>query len=90
MTASVAPHGAAHGLYDPGVPNLPLQRMLAAMEVPLDRDEIRILRTVLENELSDLRMEMADTDRKEFRDILGRRKAVLEKVVEALSSEATD
>ncbi len=60
------------------------------MEITLDRDERQILRTILENELSDLRMEMADTDRKEFRDILGRRKAVLEKVVEALSSEATD
>ncbi|HET7694029.1 MAG TPA: hypothetical protein VFM44_13170 [Gemmatimonadota bacterium] len=60
------------------------------MEIPLDRDEMRILRTVLENELSDLRMEIADTDRKEFRDLLTRRKAVLQKVVEALSSAATD
>jgi hypothetical protein len=60
------------------------------MEIPLDRDEIRILRTVLENELSDLRMEIADTERKEFRDLLTRRKAVLQKVVEALSSAATD
>lgn len=60
------------------------------MEIPLDRNEMRILRTVLENELSDLRMEIADTDRKEFRDLLTRRKAVLQKVVEALSSAATD
>jgi hypothetical protein len=60
------------------------------MEIPLDRDEMRILRTVLENELSDLRMEIADTERKEFRDLLTRRKAVLQKVVEALSSAATD
>ena len=60
------------------------------MEIPLDRDEMRILRTVLENELSDLRMEIADTDRKEFRDLLTRRKAVLQKAVEALSSAATD
>ena len=60
------------------------------MEVLLDRDERQILRTILENELSDLRMEMADTDRKQFRDLLARRKAVVQKVVEALGSAATD
>jgi hypothetical protein len=60
------------------------------MEILLDNDERQILHTVLENELSDLRMEMADTDRKEFRDLLARRKAVLQKVVEALGSAATD
>ena len=56
------------------------------MEITLDRDERQILRTILENELSDLRMEMADTDRKEFRHLLSRRKAVLQKVVDALGS----
>ena len=60
------------------------------MEIPLDRDERQILRTILENELSDLRMEMADTDRKEFRDLLAKRKSVLQKVVEALGSATTD
>jgi hypothetical protein len=43
-----------------------------------------VLREILENDLSDLRMEMADTDRKDFRDMLARRKAVLGKVIEAL------
>lgn len=60
------------------------------MEIPLDRDEGQILRAILENELSDLRMEMADTDRKEFRDLLSQRKAVLEKVIGALDSATTD
>ena len=60
------------------------------MEITLDRDERQILRTILENELSDLRMEMADTDRKEFRDLLSRRKAVLQKVVDALGSATAD
>jgi hypothetical protein len=60
------------------------------MEITLDRDERQILRTILENELSDLRMEMADTDRKEFRDLLARRKAVLQKVVDALISSTAD
>ena len=58
---------------------------LARMEIDLDREERQILRTILDHVLSDLRMEMADTDRKEFRDMLGRRKAVLEKVLESLS-----
>ena len=60
------------------------------MEITLDRDERQILRTILENELSDLRMEMADTDRKEFRDLLARRKAVLQKVVDALIYSTAD
>ena len=54
------------------------------MEIDLDNEERQILRTILDHELSDLRMEMADTERKDFRDHLARRKAVLEKVVEAL------
>lgn len=58
---------------------------LARMEIDLDREERQILRTILEHVLSDLRMEMADTDRKDFRDMLGRRKAVLEKVLESMS-----
>ena len=60
------------------------------MEITLDRDERQILHAILENELSDLRMEMADTDRKEFRDLLSRRKAVLQKVVDTLGSATTD
>jgi hypothetical protein len=55
------------------------------MEIDLDREERQILRTILEHVLSDLRMEMADTDRKEFRDMLGRRKAVLEKLLASMS-----
>ena len=54
------------------------------MEIELDDEERRVLREILENDLSDLRMEMADTDRKDFRDMLARRRAVLGKVIEAL------
>jgi hypothetical protein len=60
------------------------------MEISLDRDERQILRPILENELSDLRMEKVDTDRKEFRDVLARRKAVVHEVLEALGSGTTD
>lgn len=54
------------------------------MEIELDREERQILRTILEHALSDLRMEMADTDRKDFREMLGRRKTVLEKVLKSM------
>ncbi len=55
------------------------------LELDLDANEKSILKTVLESYLSDLRMEIADTDRMEFRDMLKERKAVLIKVLEALA-----
>lgn len=54
------------------------------LQIDLDAEEREILRTILENDLSDLRMEIADTDRQEFREMLARRKAVLGRVIEAL------
>lgn len=46
--------------------------------------ECRRLAEQLETDLSDLRMEIAGTDRLEFRQRLKRRKAVLAKVLETL------
>lgn len=54
------------------------------LELDLNTEEQSILKMVLESYLSDLRMEIADTDRMEFRDMLKERKAVLIKVIEAL------
>ena len=54
------------------------------MRLELSNAEERILREVLESTLSDLRMEMADTDSKDFRDTLKERKRVLEKVLAAM------
>ncbi|HEY7472465.1 MAG TPA: hypothetical protein VIE68_08975 [Gemmatimonadota bacterium] len=56
------------------------------MEIELDDEERQILRTILDSELADLRMEMSDTERKDFRDRLARRKAVIEKVIAALGA----
>ena len=55
------------------------------LELNLDANETSILKTVLESYLSDLRMEIADTDRMAFRDMLKERKAVLIKVLGALA-----
>ena len=54
------------------------------VSIELSEEEANILRETLASFLSDLRMEIADTDRMEFRDELKRRKAVLLKVVETL------
>ena len=54
------------------------------LQLDVNDDEKTILKEVLESYLSDLRMEIADTDRMEFRDMLKERKAVLIKVIEAL------
>lgn len=54
------------------------------MRVDLTGEERQILRTVLESYLSDLRMEIANTDSKDFREMLKERKAVVRKVMDAL------
>ncbi len=54
------------------------------LELDLSRQELDILAEVLESYLSDLRMEIADTDRMAFREHLKTRKAVLAKVLDAL------
>ncbi len=54
------------------------------IEIDLTPEEVEILAEVLDTALSDLRMEMADTDRMEFREILKARKAVIEKALASL------
>lgn len=48
-----------------------------------DKDQ-KIITDVLENTLSELRMEIANTDRKAYRDMLKERKAVISRVLEAV------
>ena len=47
------------------------------VQITLSDEEAGSLRSVLENYLSDLRMEIADTERMEFRDGLKRQEAFL-------------
>jgi len=56
------------------------------MQVDLTPEEERMLVEILESYLSDLRMEIADTDSKDFREMLKDRKAVIVKVLEALGA----
>ncbi len=55
------------------------------IRLDLTREEREILVDVLDTFLSDLRMEIANTDRQDFRDILKKRKAVLLKVLERMA-----
>lgn len=54
------------------------------IELDLDARERETLGTVLRSYLSDLRMEIADTDRQDFRDMLKDRKVVISKVLAAI------
>lgn len=60
------------------------------LQLDLTLDEIAILDDVLTNDLSDLRMEIAHTDRLDYRDRLRTRKAVLTKVLDAIGPAAAE
>jgi len=54
------------------------------IQLDLTKEEKDILIGILEDDLSDLRMEIADTDNMDFREKLKNQKAVLQKVLETL------
>lgn len=51
------------------------------IRIELQPDEAEVLATALESYLSDLRMEIADTDSMDFREMLKARKKVLRSIV---------
>jgi hypothetical protein len=55
----------------------------------LTPDEEQLLREMMESALSDLRMEIAGTDRMAFRDHLKKRKGVIQKVLDTIPVAAT-
>jgi len=56
------------------------------INLDLTQDETNILRTTLENELSDLRYEIGNTDSLDYRNELKEKKAILKKVLNALDA----
>lgn len=52
--------------------------------IELSREQADVLAQALESYLSDLRMEIADTDLMDFRDMLKHRKVLLNEVLEAI------
>ena len=57
------------------------------VRLELTPTEAEVLRMVLESYLSDLRMEIADTDSMDYREGLKGRKVVLRRIVEGISRE---
>lgn len=56
------------------------------IHMDLNAHEARILAEALESYLSDLRMEISDTDSMDFRERLKERKLVLQKALEAIQA----
>ena len=56
-------------------------------QLTLTDEEAGTLRRVLEEYVSDLRMEIADTDSMDFRDQLKREEAFLKRLIEQLGTE---
>ena len=54
------------------------------LQLELTEEEQEILRTVLESELADLRMEISETDSRDFKAMLKKRKGVLDKLLAVL------
>ena len=55
-------------------------------QLNLTENEVSTLRKTLETYISDLRMEIADTDSKDFRDGLMREEVILNKILKSLLS----
>jgi hypothetical protein len=58
------------------------------ISLELSNEESKILVDVLTSHLSDLRMEIADTDQMDFREQLKQRKAVIEKAITGLKASS--
>lgn len=56
------------------------------MDLKLDPSEVVLIRRILTNYLSDLRMEISDTDRADMRELLKRDEATLTSLIERLSA----
>lgn len=58
--------------------------MAEMIHIELNDEDAGVLTAVLESYLSDLRMEIADTDRLAFREMLKDRKAALHRILKSL------
>lgn len=56
------------------------------IQIDLSPEETKVLEEVLTTCISNLRMEICDTDRKEFREEIKQRKELLMKIVDALKT----
>ena len=59
---------------------------MAKIELELTPEEIETFKDVLENYISDLSMEIADTDKMDFRESLKARKNLIAKIIQKLKA----
>ncbi len=57
---------------------------MAKLDINMTDEEIQVFVEILESEISDLRMEIANTDSMEYRDKLKQKKMVIRKVLTKL------
>jgi hypothetical protein len=60
---------------------------MAKIEIELTPKEIETFKEVLENFVSDLRMEITDTDKQEYREILKAKKNLIARIIQQLEAE---
>lgn len=60
---------------------------MAKIEIELTQKEIGVFRDMLENLISDLRMEITDTDKQEYREILKAKKNLIARIIQQLEAE---
>jgi hypothetical protein len=63
---------------------LPMIRRNIMAQLDFTHEEIKVLLEILQSDQSDLRMEIANTDRKEFRDHLKETKEVIQAIIQKL------
>ena len=54
------------------------------IQLKITEEERELLIEILENDISDLRMEIADTDRREYREMLKNREVLMKKIQQKL------
>ena len=54
------------------------------VQLKITEEERELLIEILENDISDLRMEIADTDRREYREMLKNREVMMKKIQQKL------
>ena len=54
------------------------------VQLKITEEERELLMEILENDISDLRMEIADTDRREYREMLKNREVLMKKIQQKL------
>jgi hypothetical protein len=60
------------------------------VQIMITEEERALLIDILENDISELRMEIANTDRQEYRDMLKNREALMKTIHQKLEQASTE